>query len=89
MLLLDELALGELELGDEEDEVASVGLSPPHAASIPTPARAAPPESRTRNSRLSVSVLSSSRTIVVSHCRLLGRVRRFWPLSLPARIART
>jgi hypothetical protein len=62
VLLLDELALGELELGDEDDEVAPVGLSPPQAASIPTPARAAPPESRTRNSRLSVSASSSSRT---------------------------
>jgi hypothetical protein len=63
VLLLDELELGkpvpgELEL---EDEVAPVGPSPPQAASIPAPTRAAPPESSTRNSRLSVSAFSSSR----------------------------
>ena len=62
VLLLDELALGELELEDEDDEVAPVGVSPPQAASMPTPASAAPPESSTRNSRLSVSALSLSRT---------------------------
>lgn len=57
-LLLAALELGELE--DEED-VAEVGVLPPQAVSIPTPARAAPPERRTRNSRLSVSAAASSR----------------------------
>lgn len=61
----DELELDVLELelvddSEEDEDVASVGPLPPQAERTPTPARAAPPESRTRNSRLSVSAASSS-----------------------------
>jgi hypothetical protein len=49
-----------LELDDDE-EVASVGLSPPQAVVRPAPASAAPPERRIRKSRLSVSFAWSSR----------------------------
>jgi len=58
LLLVDELELDELRL-DEEDEVAAAGFSPPQAVSTPTPASAAPPESRIRKSRRSVSAASS------------------------------
>jgi hypothetical protein len=59
-LLLDEPAPAEL-VEDEEDAVASVGLLPAQAVSSPTPARAAPPDSRIKKSRLSVSADASSR----------------------------
>ena len=58
LLLDDELELDELR-PDEEDAVAAAGFSPPQAVSTPTPASAAPPESRIRKSRRSVSAATS------------------------------
>ena len=59
-LLLEELESEELEaLLDELEDAAEltgsapVGLPPPQAESVPTPSRAAPPESRIKNSRRS------------------------------------
>lgn len=72
-LELDELELEELELlgSDEELELdglldedeGAVGL-PPHPVSGAIPSRAAPPESRIRNSRRSDRRASSSRLVV-------------------------
>lgn len=73
----DELELLELEPavelvepGDELDGL--VGLAPPQAASAPTPARAAPPESRIRKSRRSFRVTSSGRSRSSATEGLLG-----------------
>jgi hypothetical protein len=62
----DELeAVDEEDVADdrlEEEDVASVGLDPPQPDKTPTPASAAPPDSRIRNSRLSVRASTPSRS---------------------------
>ena len=93
-LLLEELASEETLLDELEDAAeltgsGPVGLPPPQAESVPTPSRAAPPESRIKNSRRSDVDASPDRSFVGSSSSKLMGFSVAWVYVGEARSARS